>query len=136
MSEGTIAVDTSAIVAVAAEETDADAFHDSLFGRKCVIGAPTILEAHMVLSSPRFRNGIGYLQTVIGLPTCEIIDFDAVQLAIAQEAFDRYGKGRHPQAALNYGDCMAYAVAKVRGVPLLFKGRDFLATDIEPALSP
>jgi ribonuclease VapC len=136
VNAGAIAVDTSAIVSVAAEELDADVFHNSLFGRKCVIGAPTVLEAHMVLSSPRFRNGISYLEALLNLETCEVLKFDAIHLAAARAAFDRYGKGRHPQAALNFGDCMAYAVAKVRGVPLLFKGGDFHATDIEPALTP
>jgi ribonuclease VapC len=136
VSGGTIAVDTSAIVAVAAGEADADAFHESLLGRKCVIGTPTVLEAHLVLSSPRFRDGIGYLQAVIGMDTCEVIDFSAAHLTAARAAFDLYGKGRHPRAALNYGDCMAYAVAKLRGVPLLFKGGDFRETDIEPALRP
>jgi ribonuclease VapC len=50
----------------------------------------------------------------------------------AVDAFDRFGKGRHP-AALNFGDCFAYACAKQAGLPLLYKGDDFPLTDIEPA---
>jgi ribonuclease VapC len=53
----------------------------------------------------------------------------------AREAHRRYGKGRH-KAALNLGDCFAYALAKERGQALLFKGEDFAATDIEPAIKP
>jgi ribonuclease VapC len=63
---------------------------------------------------------------VIGLP------FTAEHAALAREAFRRFGKGRHP-AALNFGDCMSYALAKERREPLLFKGRDFSRTDIQVA---
>jgi ribonuclease VapC len=63
----------------------------------------------------------------------ELIAFDHTLLPIARFAFDRYGKGRH-KAALNFGDCMSYAVAKARTVPLLYKGQDFQHTDIESAL--
>jgi ribonuclease VapC len=56
----------------------------------------------------------------------------AAEQELAVEALARFGKGRHP-AALNMGDCFAYACAKTHGVPLLFKGEDFALTDIEPA---
>ena len=62
----------------------------------------------------------------------EIVSFDHEQAKLARSAFLRFGKGRHP-AALNFGDCAAYALAKSRGVPLLFKGEDFARTDIVPA---
>lgn len=55
--------------------------------------------------------------------------FDAEQAVIAIEAFRRFGKGRHP-AALNFGDCAAYALARATGEPLLFKGDDFSQTDV------
>ena len=57
-----------------------------------------------------------------------------VHLDAAQTAFAAYGKGRGSRARLNYGDCMSYALAKVTGEPLLFKGDDFTHTDITPAL--
>jgi ribonuclease VapC len=60
-----------------------------------------------------------------------VIPFDDRHWSVAAEAFIRYGKGRHP-ARLNYGDCMAYATAKVAGAPLLFVGDDFAKTDIVP----
>jgi ribonuclease VapC len=59
----------------------------------------------------------------------ETVAFDGVLEAIAADAFDRFGKGRHP-AGLNFGDCIAYALAKSRNLPLLFKGNDFSRTDI------
>ena len=62
-----------------------------------------------------------------------IVPFDGNLLAIARTAFLKYGKGRHP-ASLNFGDCMAYALAKSMRLPLLFKGDDFALTDIERAL--
>jgi len=60
------------------------------------------------------------------------IPFAADHAAVAREAFLRYGKGRHP-AALNFGDCIAYATARLEAMPLLFKGDDFRLTDIEAA---
>ncbi len=62
-----------------------------------------------------------------------IVPFDAEQASLARTAFLKYGKGRHP-AALNFGDCAAYALAKSRNVPLLYKGADFPKTDIVSAL--
>jgi len=61
------------------------------------------------------------------------VPFTANQAMLAREAHRRYGKGRH-KAGLNLGDCFAYALAKERGQALLFKGDDFAATDIEPAI--
>jgi ribonuclease VapC len=61
-----------------------------------------------------------------------VIPFDSHQADIARDAFARYGKGRHP-AALNFGDCAAYALAIAEAEPLLFKGTDFGATDVEVA---
>jgi len=63
----------------------------------------------------------------------EIVPFDAGQAAMARVAYDMWGKGRH-RAHLNMGDCAAYALARYRREPLLFKGGDFALTDIEPAL--
>jgi ribonuclease VapC len=79
----------------------------------------------MVLRQQKGSEGIEFLQ--------DVLDFSQELFIAACEAFDRYGKGRH-KAALNFGDCMSYAVAKARAVPLLYKGQDFLHTDINPAL--
>jgi ribonuclease VapC len=63
----------------------------------------------------------------------EIVPFTADHAAVARQTFLRYGKGRHP-AALNFGDCIAYATARLEAMPLLFKGDDFRLTDIEAAV--
>jgi ribonuclease VapC len=59
----------------------------------------------------------------------ELIEVDVEQGHVARHAFSRFGKGRH-QAALNFGDCFAYALAGVLGQPLLYKGEDFSRTDV------
>ena len=59
---------------------------------------------------------------------------DVEQANAARRAFSEYGRGRHP-AGLNYGDCFSYALAKVLGAPLLFKGDDFVRTDVAPVPS-
>ena len=59
--------------------------------------------------------------------------FEPEQIEVAIDAFRRFGKGRHP-AALNFGDCFSYALAKMTGEPLLFKGDDFSRTDIKRAV--
>lgn len=63
-----------------------------------------------------------------------VIPFTSVHWQVAANAFALYGKGRHP-AALNLGDCMTYATARVADLPLLFVGDDFAKTDVTPALS-
>lgn len=64
------------------------------------------------------------------------VAFDVDQLAAARVAYSRYGRGSGHPARLNMGDCFSYALAKSRNLPLLFKGDDFIHTDIEPALKP
>ncbi len=64
----------------------------------------------------------------------EIVPHDADLARIARQAFLRFGKGRHP-AALNFGDCATYALATSNNLPLVFKGDDFLKTDVVPAVS-
>jgi ribonuclease VapC len=61
------------------------------------------------------------------------VPFAADRAAVTREAFLRYGKGRHP-AALNFGDCIAYATARLEAMPLLLKDDDFRLTDVEPAI--
>ncbi|MDP1027919.1 type II toxin-antitoxin system VapC family toxin [Sphingomonas sp. KR1UV-12] len=129
-----IAVDTSALMAILLEEPQAEAilFAISTAG-KVLIGQPTLVELHLVASGrsrPSMAEDAAGL--MVGGPFVPV-DFTATHLAAATDAFDRYGKGRHP-ASLNYGDCMAYAVAKVAGCPLLYKGEDFARTDIRSAL--
>ena len=74
------------------------------------------------------------LDALIQVLRIEVVPHDLELARVAREAFLTFGKGRHP-AALNCGDCAAYALAKVRGLPLLFKGQDFARTDLTPAIA-
>lgn len=128
-----IALDSSALIALVQNEPEAQRIAERMAAAaKWLIGYPTELELHMVTAGKSNEAAARQvLHRLIG--DAERISFDRVHLTAAQLAFDRFGKGRHP-AALNYGDCMAYAVARVANCPLLYKGEDFARTDIRPAL--
>jgi ribonuclease VapC len=130
----TVAVDTSALVAVFLQEDDPVDYGFYLHRFYCLIGWPTLVEFHLVMSEKTGRDDqheiIDYLQDQ---PNIRFVHFGAEHFRAAAAAFVRYGKGRHP-AKLNYGDCMAYAVAKAAGVPILFKGSDFTRTDLASAV--
>lgn len=130
----TIAVDTSALVAIFLREAGPVDYGRHLHGSLCLIGTPTLAELHRVMTSKTGRDDqwtlVEYLEAQ---PNIRVVAFDGVHLRLATDAFLRFGKGRHP-AALNYGDCFAYAVAKAAGVPLLFKGNDFSRTDLACAV--
>jgi ribonuclease VapC len=93
-----------------------------------------VLESHMTLRRRIGSEGMEFLDRLLARRHVTVIAFDSALLPIARLAFDRYGRGRH-RAGLNFGDCMAYAVAKANDVPLLFKGNDFALTDIRPAMA-
>ncbi|CAN5699935.1 hypothetical protein BH11ARM2_BH11ARM2_06460 [soil metagenome] len=90
--------------------------------------APSWLEAYMVLSS-RIANARNAMENARNTMRTTVVPFTPRDAELARDAFDRYGKGRHP-ARLNYGDCMAYALAKRLGEPLLYVGGDFAQTDL------
>ena len=126
-------VDTSAVLAVLFEESDADRMARSLYEapyrRMSVIN---FLEAATVLES---RQGaeVGYrLDAFLERAGIALAPVTVRQAELARDAWRRYGKGRRPRE-LNLGDCFAYALAVDAGEPLLFKGDDFTRTDIVPA---
>lgn len=127
-----IVVDTSAVVAIITLEAEADAFAATMSSAtRRIMTSVNLLEARLVLS---FTKNMP-LETVpdfVAREGVEIIPFDKPLSDLAFEAYGHYGKGRHP-ARLNMGDCAAYALAKARGWPLLYKGDDFSETDIERA---
>jgi ribonuclease VapC len=130
-----IALDTSAIVAIVREEAEAERFGELIARVDALVGTPTLLEAHMVLSS-RLEGGAGdFFVRFLDNRHIRPVAFSLNMFQLAQDAFDIYGKGRHPKAALNFGDCLTYAVAKYHDVPLLYKGDDFRHTDLRSALS-
>ncbi|TPL09579.1 type II toxin-antitoxin system VapC family toxin [Mesorhizobium sp. B2-4-14] len=127
-------VDSSALVAVLRAEPSHDQFVRAITnaGRR-LIAAPTLLETTMVLVGGRQDEIADRLDAFLSAASIDTIPFTADHAAVARQAFLRYGKGRHP-AALNFGDCIAYAAARLEAMPLLFKGNDFRLTDIEPAI--
>ena len=128
-----IAVDTSAIVAIALDEEEADRFSRRIAAEEAVVGAPTLLEVRLVLSS-RIDDPERFLDSFVNLPVVHPVAFTFQMYGAAVRAFASYGKGSGHPAQLNFGDCMAYATARVGDHPLLFKGTDFAQTDIRPAL--
>lgn len=131
-----IVLDASAIVAILLGEEEKDLFAHLIAGQASVfLGAPTLLEARIVLVSRLQEAGPRLLDGFLAGSCATIVPLDAAMYAAASQAFSRYGRGRHP-AKLNFGDCMSYAVASVMRLPLLFKGDDFVHTDIVPAYAP
>jgi ribonuclease VapC len=98
------------------------------------VGAPTLFETEMVLVGKGGLERRSSLRRFLTENEVATVPFDDVHRRLATTAFIRYGKGRHP-AALNFGDCMTYATARVADAPLLFVGQDFAKTDLTAALS-
>jgi len=129
-----IVVDTSAIVAVLKEEAEGGKFA-AIIGEAdpCLFSAVSLFETSMVMIG-RNRPGLAQaLDRLVRELTIEIVPFDEDLARESRAAFIRFGKGRHP-AGLNFGDCVSYALARSRGLPLLYKGGDFAKTDVISAL--
>jgi len=128
-----VIVDSSAVVAVLKREPLQEEMATKLANADVVaIGAPTLFETDMVTIGALGKRGRAVIAQFLESFEVEVIPFGDNHWQVAAEAFMRFGKGRHP-AALNYGDCMTYATAKVAGEPLLYIGNDFAQTDIESA---
>lgn len=123
-------LDTSAVLAILRDEPERTAFAALIADEpRKLMSAVSVLESAMVLEG-RLGEGAGEdLDAFLRRAGIEIVPFDGEQLAIARTAFRCYGKGRHP-VGLNFGDCVAYALAEWSGEPLLFKGNDFAATGV------
>ncbi len=129
-----IALDTSAIVAIALNEAEASEFSRIIVASEALVGTPTLFESHLVLEQQITKGAEGFLAGFLARSSIHAVTFNVEMFRLAQSAFDRFGKGKQHRARLNFGDCMAYAVAKFHDVPLLFKGDDFRHTDIHSAL--
>jgi ribonuclease VapC len=131
-----IVVDTSALFAIAANEPERDAFIALIESDGAVLcSAVTYVESVMVLTGRSKRLARARVDELLGLFDIEIVPISQALTDAAVDAFDRFGKGRHP-ARLNLADCFSYALAKSRELPLLFKGDDFSNTDLTPAWRP
>ncbi len=124
-------LDTSAIVAIVAAEPEAEAFTRAIEESPSVaISAGTVIEASLVLGTHRGH----ILDTFLRLARARVIPVDEPQVVAARQAHARYGRGSGSPARLNFGDCFSYALARTTGEPLLYKGRDFIHTDVTPAV--
>ncbi|WP_421997394.1 type II toxin-antitoxin system VapC family toxin [Reyranella sp.] len=127
-------MDSSALLAILLNEPDRQRYADALLAVDgAQIGAPNYFEASMVAESQQGPSGCRDLDQLAAVAGLSVVPFDAVHVDAAREAFRRYGEGRH-RAALTFGDCCAYALARTLDWPLLFKGDDFALTDLKRAL--
>jgi ribonuclease VapC len=123
-------LDASAILAmILAEPGSAELIRRVGASPMIAVGAPTLVETAMVLSSRLRRDARPLLNDFLREAEVEVIPFTRDHYEVAMDAFTRYGRGRHP-AGLNFGDCLTYAVARISGMPLLFTGKDFSKTDL------
>jgi ribonuclease VapC len=128
-----VVIDSSAFLAIHLEEPGWEDLVAKIAGSDVVlIAAPTLLETAMVLSGRAARDSRLIVVGLLRELGAQVVPFTEDHYYAAIDAFLRYGKGRHP-AALNFGDCMAYAVASVAGLPLLYVGKDFARTGIATA---
>jgi ribonuclease VapC len=127
-------VDTSALVSLVRAERGSEALFDLLADAPIIkVAAPSLVEAAMVLdgrSTGRSREASSGLALIMARFEIETLPFESRHWPVAWAAFLRYGKGRHP-AALNFGDCLTYGIARLSGLPLLCVGDDFRQTDLE-----
>jgi ribonuclease VapC len=127
-------LDTSALAAIFFGESEAAQYarliHDA---DRCLISAANFLELAIVVEAQIGAEALRQCDMFFRRARIVIEPFTVDQAYIARQAFHDFGKGRHA-AGLNFGDCFAYALAKITGEPLLFKGEDFRKTDIVPAL--
>ena len=127
-------IDTSAIVAILRNEPERHKFNMAIEEAETrLISAVTFVEASIIIESRYGPDGTRALELFMSKASIEIVDVDSEQAYAARNAYRHYGKGRH-RAGLNFGDCFSYALARITGEQLLFKGNDFGFTDVEMVL--
>jgi len=130
-----IVVDTSALIAILLGEDDASRLEEALVNADTsLLSAGTLVELQVVIFRKSAANLFPYLDAFLRRARIGVEPVTERQARVSREAFGTYGRGSGHPAALNFGDCFAYALAKDRGMPLLFKGNDFAQTDITAAV--
>ena len=133
MGSPLMVIDTSALIAILGDEPERRVLIERIEAAETrLLSAATFVETSIVLEVRHGAEGVRHLDLFLDRARIEIASVDEEQSREARLAFSRFGKGRHP-AALNFGDCFAYALAITAGEPLLFKGDDFGLTDVIPA---
>lgn len=128
-------VDSSALIAILAREPERDTFVEAiLHARPARMSAGSYLETALVVDGYRDPVLSRRLDELVDGLAIEITDVDGLQVRTARQAYRDYGRGSGHPARLNFGDCFAYGLAGTTGEPLLFKGDDFVHTDLHPAV--
>ena len=123
-------IDTSALLAILQDEPERRSFNEAIEAAESrVMSVANYVEVSIVVESRHGAEGLRELDRFVDRAGIELVGVDVGQGKMARDAFSRFGKGRHP-AALNFGDCFAYALARILAQPLLFKGNDFSKTDL------
>ena len=126
-------VDTSVIIAILRDESDAEELADALDSANVRrLSAASYVEAAVVTDGNRDPVLSRRLDSLLQQSLIDIEPVTVEQARIAREAYKDFGKGRH-RAGLNFGDCFVYALAKDKGEPILCKGEDFKRTDLDVA---
>jgi ribonuclease VapC len=129
-----IVADTSAIIAIVFAEPEREAFVDVIRrAERVLVSTVSVVEARMVVHGRRGERAVVLVDDLLRLPMFELIPPGIAEMDAAYAAFVAFGKGSGHPAGLNFGDLFGYALAKVRGLPLLYKGVDFSETDIASA---
>lgn len=130
-------VDTSAVLAILRDETDAGRYIDALdSARGTRMSAATYVETAFVVDANRDPVLSRRLEDLLRVAGIAVEPVTAEQAELARRAYRDYGKGSGHRAGLNFGDCFSYALARTAAEPLLFKGDDFRHTDLSAALDP
>ena len=130
-----IVIDTSAIVAWVLGEPEREAVARAVQqADRVLISTVSVLEARMVVHGRRGQRAVVLVDDLLRLPVFEMVAPGVAESEAAYAAFVAFGKGSGHPAGLNFGDVFSYALAKVRGLPLLFKGDDFSHTDLVDVL--
>lgn len=132
-----IVADTSALLAIVFGEPEREGFLSVIeAAERVLVASVSVVEARMVLHARRGADMVKLFDRFLALPQFEVVSPDQGDIEAAHAAFLAYGKGSGHPTRLNFGDLFSYALAKSRGLPLLFKGDDFALTDLESALVP
>ena len=124
-------IDTSALIAILQDEPERRAFNEAIeAAESCSLSTASFVESSMIIESRYGPDGTRDLDLFVSKAEITLVPVDEEQAYVARQAFRQYGKGRHA-AGLNFGNCFAYALAKTLAEPLLFKGDDFAATDLD-----
>jgi ribonuclease VapC len=123
-------LDSSAVLAILFDEPERRAFTSAIErDPRRFISAANLLESALITESRRGEPAGRELDLLLHRAEIQVVPVDVNQVELARSAWRRFGKGRH-LAGLNFGDCFAYALAAASDEPLLFKGNDFVRTDV------